>query len=59
VDDACGSTGYSGRKIVLLDQQGLFTGTGALACDSYAIDTAANHHDVKVATFEGASLVNC
>lgn len=47
VDEARGTAGSSGRKIILLQNQGPYTAPGAFTSNGHTVDAAADYHYIE------------
>jgi hypothetical protein len=57
VNDARGAAGNACSEVILLDQQNALSSAGELARHRHAIDSAANHHHVKVLAVQAGSWI--
>jgi hypothetical protein len=59
MDDARGTAGYPGSKIVLFHQQRVLPSASALPRHGHAVDAPADHHHLKVLVPQGRSWISC
>ena len=59
VNDARGTAGHSGGKIILLNQQRVLASASALPRHGYAINAPAYHHHLEVLVVQWRSWIGC